>query len=92
MLVKSLHGTANNTCECKSWIDHWEKYTDKNSYYCSVNSCLEKATDGAHVVKVNSDDRNWYIVPLCHAHNLSDNAMDIGSTTLAPANVAATCG
>ena len=28
---------------------------------------------GGHVIKVDSDDKSWYITPLCHKCNSSEN-------------------
>lgn len=53
-----------------SWIDYWEKKTGRIATYCHCIGCLQKATDGAHVY-VAGYGYNWYIVPLCHAHNLT---------------------
>ncbi|NOR44521.1 MAG: hypothetical protein GQ534_02960 [Candidatus Delongbacteria bacterium] len=92
MIVKNLKNTSDNTCKCNSWIDHWERYTKNNAIFCSVQKCVDQAKVGAHVLKVSSTDKDWYIVPLCYSCNKSDNNLDIGSTSLALANVNDTCG
>lgn len=46
---------------------------------CSVCGCNQRATDGAHVVKVGSGDRRWYMMPACHAHNMSSDELELKS-------------
>lgn len=53
-----------------SWIDFWEKKTGLKANYCKETSCINMATDGAHV-QVSGQGDYWYIVPLCHRHNMS---------------------
>lgn len=53
-----------------SWIDYWEKKTGKKAMFCNCTTCLERATDGAHVNVVGRGNY-WYIVPLCRSHNLT---------------------
>lgn len=52
-----------------NWIKYWEDATGQDATYCHKVGCLSKATDGAHVQLVNSTNRKWYIVPLCHVCN-----------------------
>jgi hypothetical protein len=91
MKVTNINGTSDNTCKCGSWLKHWEKYSGISVTYCSETSCLSKDIVGAHVQKADSDDKNWYIVPLCKTHNASDKDLDIGSTKLISANTSETC-
>ena len=37
--------------------------------FCSAIGCNDIATDGSHVIKVDSSDKHWYICPFCHEHN-----------------------
>lgn len=55
-----------------NWLEYWEKATGKKANWCHNVACPQlfaKATDGAHVQLSNSDDKRWYIVPLCHRCN-----------------------
>ena len=73
--VKSIKGTAVHSCSCcESWRDHWTKHTGFTPAWCRGCRAKLPAEDlvGGHVVKVNSSDRRWYIVPLCSACNNSD--------------------
>lgn len=73
--VKNLNGTADRLpVGCCSWLDFWEKKTGKKIDKCSRRGCAKKATDGAHVQKADSDDRRWYIVPLCHECNMKPSS------------------
>jgi hypothetical protein len=91
--VRNLVGTSRNTCRCRSWREHWAKYMGMLPTYCSVSGCLGAASVGGHVLKVGSWDRDWYIVPLCHACNSWDGDLMLPVLTgLAPAKVSTTCG
>lgn len=52
-----------------SWIDYWRKKSGKAGCVCYAMGCDEKADDGAHVQIKDSDDKSWYITPLCHKCN-----------------------
>lgn len=95
MKVRNIAGTSDNTCKCASWLDHWVKFGGGSTpNYCSEKTCLTKKNlVGAHVQKESTADNNWYIIPLCDAHNKKAATLEVGdSTKLAPANVSATCG
>jgi hypothetical protein len=74
LLVKNVKGTEDRRCVGHdSWLAHWESYTKDTSPKCSKRGCNEKATDGAHVIRVESSkpetERVEFIVPLCRSHN-----------------------
>jgi hypothetical protein len=79
MKVRNINGTSDNpNCPCGSWLKHWVRYSGNNDPFCAATSCLELPTDGAHVQKMDKDDRSWYIVPLCKKHNgLHGQELDI---------------
>ena len=52
-----------------NWIKYWEDATGQKAGLCHKVGCISMATDGAHVQLSNSDDRRWWIVPLCHKCN-----------------------
>jgi hypothetical protein len=103
MKVKNLKGTSPNVCNCGSWLNHWKNF--RNIYAisktllpkqirCSVISCPNLAELGGHVQKVNSNDKDWYIIPLCDRCNKKEGEeLDIdNNTVLVSANVSETCG
>ena len=103
MLVNSLRGTSDNTCNCDSWLAHWGKYSGQILTVlttCSVIGCRSKAEVGAHVQLSGSGllglaglGAKWYIVPMCQTHNLQGGQINVSdSVGLASANVAETCG
>lgn len=95
MKVKNLNGTSDNSCNCGSWLKHWENFSGQSlPTYCCESSCMNKPTVGAHVQKDSSTDESWYIIPLCSTHNADKGqTLEIQSSTkLVSANVAATCG
>ena len=52
-----------------NWIRYWEKATGLKAIHCHKVGCFASAEDGAHVQLSNSENRKWYIVPLCHKCN-----------------------
>lgn len=52
-----------------NWIRYWENATGLSAHDCQKLTCQALATDGAHVQLVDSPDKRWYIVPLCHFCN-----------------------
>lgn len=96
MKVKNIAGTSNNppTCDCDSWIDHWENYTKENRMRCHAKDCINPVEVGAHVQKSGSGDRTWHIVPFCKGHNniSPDTEIELKSDyQLAPAALLSSC-
>lgn len=58
---------------CFSWLDYWEQQTGRHATRCSAADCRCSRANctlvGAHVIKVGSTDRHYYIVPLCSGCN-----------------------
>lgn len=73
--VKNLIGTSDNNS--KDWKQYWELKTGVKFNLCSNILCNNKAEVGAHVIKVDSTDKSWYIVPFCKKcnHPLNNNTM-----------------
>lgn len=73
--VKNLNDTFDRIPSTgNSWRQFWEEKSGKKIDKCSRRGCAKKATDGAHVQKADSDDRRWYIVPLCHECNMKPSS------------------
>lgn len=91
--VKNLNGTGDAKCQCGSWINHWETFSQVKAGICKEVKCTNPATDGAHVQKTIANDNNWYIIPLCKEHNLlkGKEIEVVDSTTFIPANKKETC-
>lgn len=73
VLVKNInHGTDEDT----DYIGAWEGIKGI-ALGCSNLDCPNEednpALVGGHVKKVYSDDNSWYITPLCHKCNASNN-------------------
>jgi hypothetical protein len=94
MKVNNINGTSGKTCSCDSWLDHWEKFSGQSLSFCVVENCNQKDLVGAHIQKDNANDRNWYIIPLCKAHNgETGGSLAIGDyVNLVSANTSETCG
>lgn len=85
MFVKNLNGTGKNfsypTCGCNSWIDHWMKNKYPNptvkysKYSCRGCQSIKPLSElvGAHVLKINDEDKKKYIIPLCSSCNNTKN-------------------
>lgn len=88
--IKNINGTTENHCCCGSWLKHWEKGNEKKASTCAALGCYKQATDGAHVQIDGSVDNSWYIVPLCHEHNMYKGSL-IVFEPLISANKSLTC-
>lgn len=85
--VKNLnHGTDENT----NYIRQWETYKGHKATQCANHDCRNEkknpALVGAHVIKSESEDKSWYICPLCSKCNSDDNYDDmvVNEIDLAP--------
>ncbi len=69
--VKNIQGTANREPrDSSTFKDHWVVVKNRPwPMVCSSYRCYNLAEVGAHVQKVGSYDRHWYIVPLCKSCN-----------------------
>ena len=84
VLVKNINGTSDNfpPFGYNSWKDYW---IAKKGYWplkCAAYGCYDKAELGGHVMIVNGDTRQWFIVPICYAHNNSSNPYYVDETML----------
>lgn len=77
ILVKNARNTGNRSCDCGSWLEHWENYSGYGANGCdAINVGTHSGVlSGAHVRKAQGKDTSLYIVPLClgHNQNLSGN-------------------
>jgi len=89
--VININGADGLECRCGSWLDHWLKYSGQAlPRYCSEAGCYLRPEAGAPVQRDGgSNDPEWYIIPVCHAHNAKKGeAFKINdSIKLVPANV-----
>lgn len=86
--VKNINGSSDNKPPkgFGNWIDAWRYFMGYNDVDCACRGCGEKATDGAHVKKEGTEDNCWYIVPLCHKHNMKNSIIEVDEDMLIPAN------
>lgn len=92
--IRNINGTSDLQCKCDSWLGHWIKHGGRKvPDLCPVRGCNHKPTVGAHIQKESLTDKNWYIIPLCHEHNMSKWDLDIyEGVYFASANQGETCG
>lgn len=88
---KNKNGTAERTCSCGTWKQHWINYSGKSwPAICSVSGCTNKPTLGAHVI--NSEVLGEKIVPMCDSCNKLTGCFDLkDKTPLVSANKSETC-
>lgn len=95
MKIKNINGTSDNSCICGSWLSHWCNFSGQRlPKTCPVKGCQNTDLVGAHVQKGgHSTDQNWYICPLCKAHNNKTNTeLDVlDDIILVSANKSKTC-
>ena len=93
MQVVNIPDTSENTCNCESWIDHWERFSGLEASRCSVIDCDNNDLVGAHVSIIDNDDDDCYIIPLCNEHSQSSDLLEIyEDVKLISAKVGETCG
>lgn len=95
MKVKNLNGTSQNKCNCGTWLAHWEKISKQTFDKCAIEGCDTVAEHGGHVQKVDGNDGNWYVVPLCAECNVGRKNVEFElkeGMELVSANVSQTCG
>lgn len=80
--VKNVNGSSTISPKPKAgegscWRDFWADkagftFVPNDLYTCPGCNNARKGSDfeGCHVIKVNSNDKKWYIVPMCHACNM----------------------
>lgn len=87
---KNRKGTSGKSCRCGTWSDHWINYSNKSwPGICSVSTCNNKATLGAHVYHSGaSGDR---IVPMCASCNAFDKEFDLKGNTSIPEAIKSGC-
>lgn len=90
---KNKGGTAERSCKCGSWKEHWLRFTGEEwPSWCSVVGCLNTAEVGAHVINPASDIE--WIVPFCKDCNGQPTTTVFTLETgvnLVPANQSKTC-
>lgn len=73
VVIMNSNGSAGRSCQCGSWLDHWENLSDLQAGKCSVAGCSEYAKVGAHVTRPKAENDAYktapYIVPMCSYHN-----------------------
>lgn len=79
--VRNLHENRDG-----NWIRFWEEATGLKARKCHRVGCSDSAEDGAHVQLVDSTDKKWYIVPLCHKCNCQFGATFWVTGPLVPVN------
>ncbi len=68
--IKNVNGKPQCNCHCINWLEHWEKYSARIAVFCSISDCYNhEGLIGAHVQKLDSDDEEHYIIPMCKAHH-----------------------
>ena len=95
--IRNQAGTADRSCHCGTWLDHWKTYTKSpGDAKCAVEGCEQDAEVGAHVeLNLVSDFKGKsFIAPMCLEHNGKHGGefRTKPGHLLAVGNVADTCG
>jgi hypothetical protein len=94
--VVNIVGTAERSCKCGTWLNHWKKLSKSTAIFCSVQGCARPSEVGGHVRKdglLGLIDPHSYIIPLCKNHNNQVNvSLEVGFPPMVGANVENTCG
>ena len=69
VIIKNINLIQNIPCNCKSWLEHWIKYSEQFPTYCPVEACMNSIEIGSEVQKESPTNKKVYIVPLCLKHN-----------------------
>jgi len=92
MEVKNCNSPAIKDCQCGSWLNHWTRISGSMVRMCIVKGCNNFDMVGSHIQKVDSEDQDIYIIPLCKKHSESDEVLEIfNDIPLVSANVKTTC-
>jgi hypothetical protein len=92
MRVININKTLENTCRCGSWLQHWIKFSGRQTGICNAFGCFRSDLAGALVQKDTSYDMDWYVIPFCTLHNGSTIPIEVVSgTVLVPVNKQMTC-
>lgn len=87
MLVKNVNGSSRFS-EPKgytSWLEYWETQTGLKASECFAKDCYSRNyLVGAHVQKVFSYDKTWYIIPLCSSCNQRTDYFEVLDSWLVP--------
>jgi hypothetical protein len=84
--VKNINGTSRFPAHSgyNSWLEYWEKQTGQKATECGAINCKSnEQLFGAHVIKVNSSDKKYYITPLCPKCNKRTDNFNV-DTELVP--------
>lgn len=87
MLVKNVNGSSRFTRPngYNSWLEYWESQIGLKAHECFAKDCyLRENLVGAHVQKVFSDDKAWYIIPLCSSCNQRIDYFEVPESWLVP--------
>ena len=69
-IAKNLqHESSPPTCGCGTWIRHWENNNNEKLDKCCALGCFHKADRGGHILREDTNNKKWYIIPICASHN-----------------------
>jgi hypothetical protein len=91
--VKISSNPPEKPCRCGNWFQHWKNFSHRFITGCPVEGCGKKDLQGIHVQKLDPNDTEIYIVPLCKEHAESKAELNIlEATKLVSADLKKTCG
>jgi hypothetical protein len=88
--VKNVNGSSRFPAPSgyNSWLEYWEQQTGQKVSICGASDCLKTDLVGAHVQKTNSNDKSYYITPICRSCNQRTDEFDVFWTLIpVPSNL-----
>lgn len=86
--VRNINGTGDNLPPrgYSSWLDYCTRnfILPEVSIPCSNFACDNQAEVGGHVKLVDSNDRRWFITPLCKKCNAKSDSYYVDESKLEP--------
>jgi len=81
--VHNINGTKDRKpYGYSSWLEFWKKKSGKTKSLCAAKDCTNAVAVGAHVQKDGSNDRHWYITPLCYSCNAKSESFFVSEDNL----------
>jgi hypothetical protein len=95
--ITNIVGANALECKCRSWLEHWERFTREKAKRCFVEGCNEtNDLIGGYVKWASPFALNRYVIPFCKAHNAKPESQKLEISDSArfkavPATVLETC-
>ncbi len=76
--IQNYRGMLLSPHPCKTWMEHWKRYSDQWVIWCAEVHCSRVALGASLVKMIERGNDELYVVPLCKGHAASDDTISIG--------------